>query len=1010
MVSGLESPAILMGGELTADKQIAAGYDDIYGPRVWNMSREEKTDYAKDLFGNLSPSVTAPYGNVENFTEDFLKTGNQTKKSQNKFKRPIPGVQSLDVSFQGGSRALRQATVSWTCWSFEDIDRLMPHFLSVGKTVMLEWGWVYDKNSLSQLPTFLDSKNNIKRNAYTDYKNTILDSNGDFDMMIGIVKNFEFNTRDDGGFDCTTTLSSMGVNVIDNPMPAKESVATAVRWDLSSNLTDSEIEEKSKEDNVDKLIKADVNITLKVLIENIDVYLEDKVTGSGYNIKKGYENIYKKSNTTRQGFQFLSSPNQFIVEFDTYNKTKPKKSTQGANKFVPLETVEEATFQRVSNAWVRWGWFEDNILSKFLSQVSSNSNIPTAEFRSVTRVEDTEGRQSNHYESTRIRNSPHLETVDTKRYILPGQFIPLVRPNIKGLDTKIKGDSEYIQKLSKMVNENFKKFTTGDVITRKEPEFYAQDDPIAASEGCDSNDVVFGTDGLGGEELQNDFEAMTKEELELFGIKKREVVKTRPAPTKHGFMRNMLINTKVIKEAFGVNEGGVETVNVREALESLFSLLNQDINFWKFELRNDDYETYRTKIIDTSITEELPKDGEVIRGTTNPLPTTKSIYNKTTDEVTNNGVFFFPVWQHNSIVKRQNVQATLPNAMAVSIMYGANADIATTLGDTPAEVGTEEGVAMGKLGDVPDNKDKKMKNLNIALHQEGYERYGTKSASDNVVAITKKGGDDNIINWLKKNPELIAGNYKEKQQVKDEAIQAQKQLAKETADNNIIDNAVPPPIPTPISNLTDEQWKSLGKKIKGSHLKDETLLDLYSSKYDKKNKLKEKFIESIKYNTTHLVTTKNTSEIDKTVLLPLNLELDIDGIGGIYPNNSFHSTYVPLRYQNNTVFQIFDVNHTIDSTGWTTAIKGKMRSSVSRVTESTITVKKILDIKKQFTNAKEASDKKSINENEVARKVAVDKQINTFKAGTVKRGELVESGINRNRRFQEKTSKKKYKK
>ena len=34
-------------------------------------------------------------------------------------------------------------------------------------------------------------------------------------MMVGIIKNFEFTTREDGGFDCTTTLTSIGVNVIE---------------------------------------------------------------------------------------------------------------------------------------------------------------------------------------------------------------------------------------------------------------------------------------------------------------------------------------------------------------------------------------------------------------------------------------------------------------------------------------------------------------------------------------------------------------------------------------------------------------------------------------------------------------------------------------------------------------------------------------------------------------------------------------------------------------------------
>ena len=104
MASGLEKPVILMGGELDSKtKLIKGGYDEIYG------------------------SVSG---------------------YENKFKRPMPGLKSIEVAFMGGVRALREATVSWTCWSFDDIDRLMPHFLAHGKTVLLEWGWVYDKDSL----------------------------------------------------------------------------------------------------------------------------------------------------------------------------------------------------------------------------------------------------------------------------------------------------------------------------------------------------------------------------------------------------------------------------------------------------------------------------------------------------------------------------------------------------------------------------------------------------------------------------------------------------------------------------------------------------------------------------------------------------------------------------------------------------------------------------------------------------------------------------------------------
>ena len=61
------------------------------------------------------------------------------------------------------------------------------------------------------------------------------------------------------------------------------------------------------------------------------------------------------------------------------------------------------------------------------------------------------------------------------------------------------------------------------------------------------------------------------------------------------------------------------------------------------------------------------------------------------------------------------------------------------------------------------------------------------------------------------------------------------------------------------------------------------------------------------------------------------MELEIDGTGGIYPGNSYHSTYLPQRYQDKTVFQIFDVNHNVNSSGWTTTLSGKMRTSYNQI-------------------------------------------------------------------------------
>ena len=66
-------------------------------------------------------------------------------------------------------------------------------------------------------------------------------------------------------------------------------------------------------------------------------------------------------------------------------------------------------------------------------------------------------------------------------------------------------------------------------------------------------------------------------------------------------------------------------------------------------------------------------------------------------------------------------------------------------------------------------------------------------------------------------------------------------------------------------------------------------------------------------------------------MIPLELELEIDGIGGIYPGHSCHSTYVPAKYQSTTLFQIFDVNHRIGNEGWSVTLAAKMRSTLDNV-------------------------------------------------------------------------------
>ena len=86
----------------------------------------------------------------------------------------------------------------------------------------------------------------------------------------------------------------------------------------------------------------------------------------------------------------------------------------------------------------------------------------------------------------------------------------------------------------------------------------------------------------------------------------------------------------------------------------------------------------------------------------------------------------------------------------------------------------------------------------------------------------------------------------------------------------------------------------------------------------------------------------------------MELDLTIDGIGGIYPGNSYHSEYLPKRYKDECLFQAFDIDHKVDSSGWTTTISGKMRTTVDRMAKTstkTTSGVDILSIQDQFNKS-----------------------------------------------------------
>ena len=875
MVSGHESPIVLMGGELTptatdsegfgvVDRfnplQNSTGYDKIYGPRSVRAPKDfEDLEFEEQ--------------------EEVLSTLDNNEKA-----RPIPGIKSIDVSFSGGVRGSRQATINWTCWSFEEITRLTPHFLSMGKTVLLEWGWIYNGSSLLDLPTFFD-ENGIRRSSYENYIEEILSREGDMDMMTGVIKNFEYTTREDGAFDCTTELQSVGLKLKTSTIP-NEKVLDGNKAVIDENWYQKAKSFFKKGDLVEKeMISYDLNFTLKTFVKDIDEYVRTQMNKEK-NIKSRFYVFDKSGGGNNRATAFISSkeiawePNKFIY-YGTSRGTKFKQSQE-------------------YGVWIRWGWFEDNILSKFVSLTSSDNQIVT-QFRSIV------GNQS-----VKIRNSKYLETIDLNSYILPGQFSPVERNEkivIGGFanptEIKLKGDSKEIRGLAKISKEHFPQFSAN---SKK---------PIKYSGTLEQNLKLFSVDPeIKGKSLQ--IREARYNELISEGKIEQEFESINDS-SEFGYLRNMLINTKVLKRAFGTEIDGVESMSLVEAMEALFQELNRPLDFWSFELQEDPLNSANVRIIDEQVNQV---------DFTKPIPSQRSIFDGT--NFINHGIFYFPVWQTNSIVKSQNIVTKVNNAMALTAMYGSNFNTFKY----PAGTGfsnEKEGLIFGGLQNS--QKDKRNKGLDYAFKNP----FSINIGNPNGLASEKlmlNGENDGVFEFiLKKLPELkkkVEESERQRESSQSEGKSLQEFGYTDFETNDSI------PIP-PFSELSNKQKEYFFQNLPPS-LSD-TIKQKFGAKYDTKNfesyetwKIKSEFLDSISYTTTvHPLEEEGGGDNNKAYLMPLEMELEIDGTGGIYPGNSYHSTYLPKNYQEKTVFQMFDVNHSVDSSGWKTTLGGKMKTTYAQV-------------------------------------------------------------------------------
>lgn len=257
-----------------------------------------------DIFG----SGFRQYSLRNGFPDTYNVAGN--KEIENYGYRPMPGITSVRVQTQGKLGSIKAAEIQLKVWNKAQLDIIDALYFKLGYTMFLEWGHTnyykgngeFGSTESYSIDPFQDGL--TKEDIYNKVSNNIRESEGNYDAMLGMVTNFNFTYNQEGGYDCTIKMISLGVLIsnmkMNNPRILPELHEDVIKR-LVNTLTEIEKQRLAKEKNAIDSQNTDTT--------NKNAYPECVRDGSIANIDiKKYTNafathaIYKKVNNVEYYF------------------------------------------------------------------------------------------------------------------------------------------------------------------------------------------------------------------------------------------------------------------------------------------------------------------------------------------------------------------------------------------------------------------------------------------------------------------------------------------------------------------------------------------------------------------------------------------------------------------------------------------------------------------------------------------------------------------------------------
>jgi len=313
-----------------------------------------------------------------------------TKKLYDKSSRllPQPGVVSATIKHTGTLKTLKKVEVSYKCHSLSQLQELEKLFMSLGKTVVLEYGWSRKPDGTKVSGTMTTAEHELGFSDFVKKASTMANTNqGVYGAAKGAVSNFSWKRASDGSFDCTTSFIS----------PAEMMMSLDI-----NEVTDQICCKTHKNYNEEKCSKQSDTARL------LQQILTSDVIPMGKHIMRGD----------------VPTPAGFAMKMDKDQDEKEKED----NDWISWAKALVFSSIMTPQYFITWAYFEEYIINNAI--VPKSPNAKTAR----QTIEDKKNQALGHFRNKKIGaisrfdcgdseldNPPKLTSSDPTICMLPGQ-------------------------------------------------------------------------------------------------------------------------------------------------------------------------------------------------------------------------------------------------------------------------------------------------------------------------------------------------------------------------------------------------------------------------------------------------------------------------------------------------------------------------------------------------------------------------------------------------------------